>query len=56
MNEFVENAYVVFQSAYDKYIQMLDEAPEGDGAFYSRSDGILLKDSFFMPKKNLFIQ
>jgi hypothetical protein len=49
-------AYVVFKSAYDKYIQMLDEAPEGDGAFYSRKDYILPKNAFFMPKKNLFIQ
>ena len=49
-------AYVVFKSAYDKYIQMLDEAPEGDGAFYSRKDYILQKDAFFIPKKNLFIQ
>lgn len=50
------HAYVVFQSAYDKYIQMLDKAPEGDGAFYSRFDDILPKDSFYMPKKNLFLQ
>ena len=49
-------AYVVFQSAYDKYIEMLDEGHEGDTAFYSRLDNILPKDGFFMPKKNLFIQ
>lgn len=50
------HAYVVFKDAYDRFIQMLDEAPEGDGAFYSRMDGILPKDRFFMPKKNLFLQ
>ena len=50
------HAYVVFQSAYDKFIEMLDLGHEGDSAFYSRSDDILPKDVFFMPKKNLFIQ
>ena len=50
------HAYVVFKDAYDAYIQMLDKAPEGDGAFYSRMDSILPKDSFYIPKENLFIQ
>lgn len=50
------HAYVVFQSAYDKFIEMLDLGHEGDSAFYSRRDDIFHKDSFFMPKKNLFIQ
>ena len=49
-------ACVVFQSAYDKFVEMLDLGHEGDSAFYSRSDDILPKDGFFMPKKNLFIQ
>ena len=49
-------AYVVFKDAYDKFIEMLDKAPEGDGAFYSRMDDILPKDVFFMPKRNMFIQ
>lgn len=44
-------AYVVFQSAYDKFIEMLDLGHEGDSAFYSRSDDILPKERFFMPKK-----
>ena len=48
--------YSVFASAYDKYIEMLDDSKEGDSAFYIRDDGILNKDSFFMPKRNLFIQ
>ena len=50
------HAYVVFQSAYDRFIEMLDLGHEGDSAFYSISDDILPKDVFFMPKKNLFIQ
>lgn len=50
------HAYVVFKDAYDKFIEMLDKAPEGDGAFYSRMDDILPKDSFYIPKDNLFIQ
>ena len=50
------HAYVVFESAYDRYIEMLDLGHEGDSAFYSRDDTILSKDVFFMPKKNLFIQ
>ena len=50
------HSYVVFQDAYDKFIEMLDKAPEGDGAFYSRMDDILPKDSFYIPKENLFIQ
>ena len=50
------HSYVVFRDAYDKFIEMLDKAPEGDGAFYSRMDDILPKDSFYIPKENLFIQ
>lgn len=50
------HAYVVFKDAYDAYISMLDKAPEGDGAFYSRRNDILPKNTFFIPKKNLFIQ
>ena len=50
------HSYVVFKEAYDKFIGMLDKAPEGDGAFYSRMDDILPKDSFYIPKENLFIQ
>ena len=46
----------MFKDAYDKFIEMLDKAPEGDGAFYSRMEGILPKDSFYIPKDNLFIQ
>ena len=49
-------SYVVFSDAYDKFIEMLDLGHEGDSAFYSRVDGILPKDSFFIPKRNLFIQ
>ena len=49
-------SYVVFKDAYDKYVEMLDKAPEGDGAFYSRIDEILPKYSFYTPKENLFIQ
>jgi len=49
-------AYVVFKDAYDKFVEMLDKAPEGDGAFYSRQDNILPKECFYMPKRNLFIQ
>ena len=50
------HAYVVFKDAYDKFVKMLDKAPEGDGAFYSRMDDILPKDTFYIPKENLFIQ
>ena len=50
------HAYVVFRSAYDKYVEMLDMGHEGDSAFYSRLESILPKGSFYMPKKNLFIQ
>ena len=50
------HAYVVFSSAYDKYIEMLNLGHEGDSALYSRSDDIMPKECFFMPKKNLFIQ
>ena len=50
------HAYVVFKDAYDSYVEMLDKFPEGDGAFYSRNEGILPKESFFIPKRNLFIQ
>ena len=50
------HAYVVFKDAYDKFIKMLDKAPEGDGAFYLRMDSILPKDFFYIPKENLFIQ
>lgn len=49
-------SYVVFEKAYDKFVELLDEGHEGDSAFYMRTDEILPKDVFFMPKKNLFIQ
>jgi hypothetical protein len=55
-NNYGSHAYVVFKDAYDRFIEMLDKAPEGDGAFYSRMDDILPKDSFYIPKDNLFIQ
>ena len=49
-------SYIVFSDVYDKFIEMLDLGHEGDSAFYSRRDDILPKESFFMTKKNLFIQ
>ena len=50
------HAYVVFKDAYDKYVELLDKFPEGDGALYAPKNDIFPKDAFFIPKKNLFIQ
>jgi hypothetical protein len=51
------HAYIVFKDAYDKYIETLDNHPEGDGVFYSApKDNLLGTERMFGSAKNLFIQ
>ena len=50
------HAYIVFNDAYDRFIELLDKSTVSDGPFYSTTDDILPKDLFYAPKENLFIQ
>ena len=50
------HSYILFRDWYDKYLELLEKFPEGDGPLYKTDNSLIPLGQFYSPKKNLIIQ